>query len=1141
MINNITINGQNVNFKYGLTINSIFNKDLNTGFLVIPQTDDIQIEPFDKVVITHNTINQIFMIVGNYKKTISKFSGQKLYNYEITLVSPTIKLQRIILPNRSITRKISTDNSLSIYQVIERYISIYAPSLKISNDLKNLTQNTQCPEISWNRPTLFEVLNDLLIIVGCVVTMKDFETISYLDLDINGNPIDESYINNYEYMMDISEYASSIEVEAQNVYSKDSLTSTPSPISVRTSESVRITTDNQELLFQKPIFTLEKLTAYIRFAVDDINILELDLTDKVVSKTVYDLLFPTNAVGFEQDENDKKYRRNYLYFEQGSNIIGGLNFREDNWLSFADTKPSIVHVIYWTMIETLSGQGISEEVIKDKAEELDGKIFDLITFKAEYTTTESVLFRARKDVRPKNVSNLINNQTNSYVYSNSIGKQQKEFVNRIGNEELSITGRFENFNDIPELGDYIDEYILVEKEVQFHKTYYLLNGKLSKNYSKENMFAGINTQKRYTELASESESFISNHLFEKFYKFDFVDTQFESDNFTRYIVQNLGKKGKKILGAIVQTKFENNQESPRFLSEGTPYIFANSLLYSFRMSDNYNVNYALDEEAYLFGGENLKLIPYTDNFGNFKELNFQLYTEEGIKEEALNPDFVNNFSGSRNFLEVTKNASKYPVIESQRRYWTSETDFVDYNPIIESEKIFDSNFLLRYKDNREITSENIQFYFLKNDDIIISDRFYNYLPAIYNSNIDEFFKIAYSFDETYKEGDNSYKGLVVPTSQVNVNFVGNQISIEKTGGTLDYNNFSSWAILDRDFNFLLGVNKNGNQPIFLVNANDYRIANLENALNVSLNITIEYEQDFGKDYIESANLDIGISVKGYAFEIQNYQAIGNIDIGISVQGSELIETDYIESGNIDVGIGVKGFLYESLSYQSQPEIDLGISIKGFLYESLSYSTMPFIDLGISVSGSETIEQNYSQSSNIDIGMATYGQELIEQNYVSTNNIDIGIGIIGSATIEISDSYFGNIDLGISIQGQGLETQSTFEIGNVDVGIGVQGTILYEVAARVSGGPNLQMTIQFTGESSFNQTISSVEDTTIRYLSSPTSMGISAPSFEEQGPVYYDFLYWEIQETGQTFNNNENTIIVNLSEDTTLIAHYNEII
>lgn len=813
-INNITLNGNSINFNYGITIHDVLNRDLNSGLLIIPQTADLSIEPFDEVIITYETTELLYFYVGTYKKTITKFQGTKNYNYEITLVSPTLKLQRIILPARSITRKISVDSSLTIYEVMYRYLLMYAPNISMNSALVNLTASIQCPEMSWNRPTLFEVFNDLLITLGAVITMPTFTTLGYLDLSKEGNQINESYINNYQYERNIDEYASAVEVEAQNIYSQNSITKTPSPLSIRNETQIKLTTENQQIILQKPIFTIEKVLAHIRFAADPDNITNLDITNRVVDQSVYDLLSSSNDTSWKPDTVSIKYRRNYLSFKRGSRAIDNLNFREDNWLSYVDTKAAIVHVIYWALKDEY-GSTYADSVYETAVSDLNEKLYDDIFFTVEYTTTDNALFRARKDIKPKHESILINNQSNSFVYPDLLGKQQQEFVNRIGNEELTITGRYDNYSDIPNLNDYINNYKLVEREIQFHSKYYLFKGMLTEHYSKDNLFAGINTQKRYTELASAGDSFNSNHITEQFYRFGFTDTAGDDESFSSYIIDNYGEANKTLDGAIVNTKLSDNTISDNFLLQGTPYPFGHSIVYTIRMEDNINVAYQLDAGAGLFSAQQLQLVKYTDDFGNFTSLQIRLFSQGGIKEEALNPSYINNFSGSRNFLEIEKNSAKLPIIEDTRIYWTDETTSVTYDPMDDTKKVFDSGFVNRYKDNREITFETLQFHIFPNDDIILTDTFYNYTPPLYFDASNEQFKIAYSTTETYSKGNTVYKGNIIPSNEVSIIKNGNRLTIQKASGTLDFNNFTSWALLDNDNKLLIGVNANGNQSIYL--------------------------------------------------------------------------------------------------------------------------------------------------------------------------------------------------------------------------------------------------------------------------------------------------------------------------------------
>ena len=134
----VTLNGSSVEFKQGITITEKLTEDLDTGFLIIPPTEELSIEPFDQVVITDAISETPYwtkrMLVDSFKRITSDYTTPK-YKYHISLISPTIQLQRIVLPNRTITQPL-TGSKTSIYTVLSRYVSMYASNFTISSALQ---------------------------------------------------------------------------------------------------------------------------------------------------------------------------------------------------------------------------------------------------------------------------------------------------------------------------------------------------------------------------------------------------------------------------------------------------------------------------------------------------------------------------------------------------------------------------------------------------------------------------------------------------------------------------------------------------------------------------------------------------------------------------------------------------------------------------------------------------------------------------------------------------------------------------------------------------------------------------------------------------------------------------------------------
>ena len=219
-----------LSFKYGITIKDILNKDLDTGSLILVKSNELDIEPFDIIEITYETTKKLYFYVGTIQQKIIKFGTTKKYEYDIGLVSLTTELQRIVLPSRSITQSLDGTADKTIRTIMEDYLEIYAPEYSLTTSIIQKLGTTIAPEQQWNRPTLFEVFNDLLKPLSAVVkvnlTNTNAKVIDYLDLDEEGSAIDETKINNTEIRQDLAEYVSDIEIDASNVYNKNAITHT---------------------------------------------------------------------------------------------------------------------------------------------------------------------------------------------------------------------------------------------------------------------------------------------------------------------------------------------------------------------------------------------------------------------------------------------------------------------------------------------------------------------------------------------------------------------------------------------------------------------------------------------------------------------------------------------------------------------------------------------------------------------------------------------------------------------------------------------------------------------------------------------------------------------------------------------------
>lgn len=843
-INSITLNGQQVSFLYGLTITDVLSKELNTGVLVIPHTNKLDVEPLDAVVITYETIKVITMVVAQINAQIINHEGTKKYTYNLGLASPTLKLQRIVLPSRTITNSLDGSADKTIYKVIQELVEIYAPTYTLSSTLQSKTASITCPEFSWNRPTLFEVLNDILGVIGCVVTITGSSTISLLDLYDKQDAIDETKLSNYEINTNVAEYTNQVEIQASNVY--DVITNTTNEyVTVRTTQQPVLTDKNQEIVLQKPIFQIKKVIAKILITTGFQSIVQdIDITYRVVEQSVYDTFYNSNASGFLADTSTKKYRRNYLVYKQGSNVITNLDYREDDWIPYSNGRNAMVNVMYWALQDT-------NNTYKSffNSADFDGFLDKKILFFIEYLSGDDVTFRVAKDKPTRNDGVLINAQTNAEVYAQSLGKQQQEFVNRIGNEELTITGRYLTYDEIPILNDFIGDYILTKREIVFEKSFYNFKGILSKHYAKDNMFAGINTSKRYTEIASPSKALLSNHISQNTFVLSTSSGTNNTVGINNYLLR-FGKAVERVQGAIVQTITTQattspfaHTLSPRYLMEGTSHVVGNSIIYTLRMQDNANVALSIETDFKVLGTDVQSMIknPYVNDLGRFYAIAIRLYKQDGIRNLALN--FLNYTSpddiyGSANFLNATEVAGKLPVVATTETY-TTPSGLVNYSRVDETKKFynfvatgsFSSGGLLdykkRYKDNREITAETLQFNIRKSNNAFFTDKFFEYSPFIYKGTSDLPLYAAYSTTETYNDNDTNYKGTLNITGSnqfIEIVVSGNQIYLAPTSFGFSWyqinaSSMVSWAICDANGKIIVARNGNLTQRLNLNSVN----------------------------------------------------------------------------------------------------------------------------------------------------------------------------------------------------------------------------------------------------------------------------------------------------------------------------------
>lgn len=776
----------------GIIINDKKTEELNSAVVTVGFVDRLDINPLDNVRLMGDNVGEKHYVVNTWTNTTASFNPLR-YTYNIALVSEAVKLQKIICPNLAITQPIGMPKTIKdkLMEYYEVFIEPQYPELTLSQELLNLTENTVSPEYLFSRPTMYEVFNSLLIKVGCCAEIINHQ-ITYKRLDDYGVEIDTSKLHYENDTQNLNEYANRLDIEVENAISNDINYSTPSGISVRADGGSELTDDNMVIMLDKPIYDIKDKSLFVYLLLQppdqpagDLIIKKFDITDYIVEKSVYDTFLVTTQGGVIKE---KGYKRNALYYVSGDNKIQGFTYQEK--IGQTDTYTSLYNILLQLVPEKYA-IGLTEGQMKEK-----------LLFSVEYKTSDR--FRLAVEKQTKNNATLVDNQGESQIDAETFGKVEQDKINRFGNKEIIITATYRNDEIVPELGDYIDEYVLAERELVYYDDFVLFKGYLYKHFVRKNLFYGLNSKKRFFQISDE---YVMRN---EYINYDLTFTSGPTEDYkylARFVLQPLSNYG--YTGEIypefakyILFKFKDNDgkdiiEDGYILKTASTYACGKSNVLSVQMEDNFSAGLQV-VDAGIFGKDLQKYVKYVDNYGEFKSYEVTIRTN-------VNKDLMDGGIGTEEDIDVYKPiADAFPYISDinagtlRSNYITRETQTI-------------------YKDNREAFSLSVNFNFKDTEEVIIGD------IAMFTGFVmdkAEDLRFFYSTRDYYELGDTTPLGqettMIVSTAEAedwyNNGKVANSLRLIATNinGTQGW---KSYGITDKNGNLILGVNGiNGNEP-----------------------------------------------------------------------------------------------------------------------------------------------------------------------------------------------------------------------------------------------------------------------------------------------------------------------------------------
>lgn len=258
------------------TIKENFDETLDSGVFNITNIETkLELYPFQFVLLksTDNSFSK-YLVIDNFVETIENLD-EGIYDYVINLASPLKILEKVQLPNRTVIHSL-VESRKKIATVIGELMTLYCPKVKYSSDNStwdyqyifdwqtlisdSKLMNTDCPDLSFNAPTLREALTTLMLVVGYLPTINH-RTLTFIDLRAKPNNfvIQEGRIYDVKRSNSVDSYVNTLQVQATNVLDTENKV-VNEMLGFRDRNNVFLKhTENLKLETRFPIESIEKL------------------------------------------------------------------------------------------------------------------------------------------------------------------------------------------------------------------------------------------------------------------------------------------------------------------------------------------------------------------------------------------------------------------------------------------------------------------------------------------------------------------------------------------------------------------------------------------------------------------------------------------------------------------------------------------------------------------------------------------------------------------------------------------------------------------------------------------------------------------------------------------------------------------
>lgn len=357
------------------------------------------------------------------------------------------------------------------------------------------------PEFTIEGFNLFQAIQEVADFLGVSWQVTKNNEIDFIFFDDdNIDDIDESEKQIVTASSDLNDYASSVQLNANNIASNTMKKEIGLTVRAIDELSTQITTDNLMIKTEDPINYVDKvMISGISLTLNGIDTLqEWDISDRVLVKEEWDILPSAFDMSTGTTGRNGRNKNNTLYFIRGQKGLHGLSYvggAEPKFIGTANINRSLFETVAAQAYQATSQSASNKDLGRDTHKNLKISIdyFPFTSSKIHLYKDDQSGFQIERH-KYFNESSKVNDPE-------LIGKVAQNNINRLGGTEYVITGYIDTIASIPKLGTVNSKGRRLTKVIiQMTDTYVRFTATYIADYTKISKFVGKKSDYRLYEI-----------------------------------------------------------------------------------------------------------------------------------------------------------------------------------------------------------------------------------------------------------------------------------------------------------------------------------------------------------------------------------------------------------------------------------------------------------------------------------------------------------------------------------------------------------------------------------------------------------------------------------------------------------------